>query len=219
MNGAVLPRPLCLGSVRAILLLVLCASLSVGCAVREQREAGAWLDDREALFARHSSWSVSGRMALSDGNRGGSLAFDWRAEGDRHEVNLRTVAGGRQWRLSFGPDGAMLEGSGIERMWALDPDPLVEAAIGWPVPVREMTWWIRGLPPPHSQAVMAFASDGALARVESEPWIMVYQRFEQTQAALLPSRLQADSDNYRVRLVLRDWQLRASQTHPVSKSL
>ncbi len=200
-------------------LLVVCAALASGCAVREQREAGAWLAEREALFARHEQWSVSGRMALSDGTRGGSLAFEWTADGDTHDVHLRTVAGGRQWRLSFGPEGALLEGSNIERMWALDPDPLVEAAVGWPVPVREMSWWIRGLPPPDSDAEISYASDGSLSRVASEPWIMVYQRFDAGPEALMPSRLQADSGDYRVRVVLRDWQLHASGTHQVSKSL
>ncbi|TVQ38343.1 MAG: outer membrane lipoprotein LolB [Wenzhouxiangella sp.] len=213
------PRRAGIVMLRGLMLALMALALASGCAVREQREAGAWLDEREALFATYPDWSVSGRMALSDGSRGGSLAFDWRADGSEHDVHLRTVAGGRQWRLSFGPNGAMLEGSGIERMWALDPDPLVEAAVGWPVPVREMAWWIRGLPPPGSQAVVSFAADGALSRVESDPWVMVYQRFDQGREALMPSRFQAESGDYRVRVVLRDWQLGPSRSHPVSKSL
>ncbi len=198
------------------LMVVVCTVMVTGCAVREQRDAGAWLAEREALFSRHEQWSVSGRMALSDGSRGGSLAFDWQADGANHEVQLRTVAGGRQWRLSFGPSGALLEGSGIERMWAMDPDPLVEAAVGWPVPVQSMAWWIRGLPPPDSDAVISYASDGSLTRVESDPWQMDYQRFDAGPEALMPSRLQAVSGDYRVRVVLRDWQLGTQQ---VSKSL
>lgn len=202
-----------------LLLLGLMAVFLAACAAREHRPAGAWLSEREALFAAHPVWSVSGRMGLSDGVRGGSLAFDWQANGDVHELSLRTVAGGRQWRLAFGPDGAILEGSGIDRMWAPDPDPLVEAAVGWPVPVRDMAWWIRGLPPPAADAGMFFAADGSLARVESTPWTMEYQRFDSTGQALMPSRLQAESGRYRVRVVLRDWLLEPIESHRVSNSL
>lgn len=187
----------------AFLVLVLAA----GCATREPRPEGAWLDEREALFAAHPAWSVNGRVALSDGRRGGSLAFDWSADGQVHEVRLKTMTGGRQWHLRFGPAQAALEGSDVGLLCGPDPEPLVEAAVGWPIPVSELAWWIRGIVPPGSDSAIRFAADGTLASASSPPWEIAFERFDDGTGELLPARIEARSADYRVRLVLRGWNL------------
>lgn len=201
-------KPACWAD-RALLGLLVLAVLG-GCAVREQRPSGAWLEERERYFAELDHWSVSGRVALSDGEQGGSLAFDWLARGDAHEVRLRTVAGGRQWRLSFSPGRAFLEGSEVDDMRGSNPDPLVEAAVGWPIPVSELAWWIRGLMPPAKRHQVSFAEDGTLAFAITDPWTIDFQRFARAGPVLMPSRIQADAEPYRVRMVLRNWNLAAN---------
>ena len=190
---------------------MLLAVLASGCALREPRPDGAWLDEREALFAAHPVWSVTGRVGLSDGRRGGSLAFDWSADGDHHEVRLQTVTGGRQWRLRFGPTRAVLEGSEVGILQGRDPEPLVEAAVGWPIPIGELAWWIRGIVPPGGGSQVRFAADGTLEAASSPPWDIEFQRFDRRMGELLPVRIEANSADYRVRLVLRRWNL-GSQT-------
>ncbi len=204
------------GSVKLLLLVALLCSLSA-CAVREQRPEGAWLSDREALFNNHPVWSVSGRLSLSDGERGGQLAFDWQADGDRHDVRLRTVMGGSQWRLRFEPGFAHLVGSDVGELVGNHPDDLTSQAIGWPVPVADLAWWIRGLVPPEADfASLRFADDGTLAEAANPPWRLAFQRFAMEADALMPSRLQADSTPYRVRIALRNWQL---ESHSETNSL
>jgi outer membrane lipoprotein LolB len=197
-------------------LTLLVVLVLAACAAREQRSAGAWLDERESLFAAHPVWTVSGRVGLSDGQRGGSLSFEWQADGEAHEVHLRTMTGGKQWRLRFDQRTAYLEGSDVGELWGSEPDPLVEAAVGWPIPVRALSFWIRGLIPPEHEGRIFFAADGTLDRADSPPWHLEFQRFEHSDLALMPSRMQATSQNYRVRLVLRNWNL---SSHTVTKSL
>ncbi len=192
-------------SVRIGLAALTMALVVSGCAVRDTRPAGAWLDERQAWFDRHPQWSVDGRVALSDGARGGSLAFDWVADGPHHRVGLRTLTGGRQWRLEFGPGYAVLEGSEVERLVGIDPDPLVEYAVGWPVPVSLMADWVRGLPAP-PDARVAFAADGTLDALQHQVWNLDFQRYQAgTDGILLPARLEAQSGQYRIRVVLRNW--------------
>jgi outer membrane lipoprotein LolB len=191
---------------RIALLLIVVLSLSA-CASREVRDDGAWLADREALFRDHPNWSVSGRLALSDGDRGGSLSFRWDAQGDQHLISLRTVAGGRQWRLEFNQRTAVLEGSEVGRLTGSNPDPLVEAAVGWPIPVQDLVWWVRGLVPPTGSRDLRYADDGTLAYAESPPWALTFERYGDFEATVLPSRLEAESGRYRVRMALRNWQL------------
>lgn len=189
---------------RAGALCLVCLLLAA-CATREQRPAGAWLEEREAWFDAHPVWSISGRVGLHDGRRGGSLGFTWRAEGDEHRIQLRSSAGGKQWRLHFSPGGAVLRGSDVGRLTGARPDPLVEEAIGWPIPVRALSWWIRGLLPPEGGEVR-FAGDGTLAGVADASWTLEYSRFDQVQGRLLPTRLKARSDRYTVRIAIADWE-------------
>lgn len=193
-----------LGGLLRPAVVLAATALLAACATRETRPDGAWLEEREAWFAAHPEWTISGRVGLSDGRRGGSLAFSWEARDDVHRIHLRTTTGGSQWRLHFSPGRAVLEGTDVGRLSAPDPDPLVEEAVGWPIPVRALSWWIRGLLPPEGGAIR-FAEDGSLARVIDPVWTLDYQRFSLVEGQLLPVRLQAESDPHRVRLVIRDW--------------
>lgn len=202
----------------AVLVLLL-----AGCAaVREEREQGAWLEERERWLAGHPVWSVSGRLGLSDGERGGSLAFDWAADGDRHRVHLRTLAGGQQWRLDFGPDGARLVGSDLEERRGPDADRLVREATGWPIPVRWMARWLVGLPAPE-RAALRFSEDGTLAALTVGDWALDFQRLSVPPgySVLMPARIEARHPPYRIRAALSGWSFErgvASREIPAEKA-
>jgi outer membrane lipoprotein LolB len=176
------------------------------CSTRETREQGAWLAERAAWLEAHPNWSVSGRLGLSDGERGGSLAFDWDAEGNRHVVRLRTLAGGQQWRLEFDPEQATLSGSDVDTMRGRDPDELVRRATGWPIPVAWMTRWLLGMPAPQG-AELRFAPDGTLAELSIGDWGLDFRRFSVPPGytVLMPSRIEARRSPYRIRAALTGW--------------
>jgi len=194
---------------RAAPVVLLVAIALAGCSTREVREQGAWLEERSAWLEGHSEWSVSGRLGLSDGERGGSLAFDWQADGDRHRVQLRTLAGGQQWWLEFDPDGARLTGSDLEEHVDPDPDRLVLDATGWPIPVRWMTDWLVGMPAP-DRARLDFASDGTLAALTVDDWTLEFRRFSVPPGydVLMPARIEARYPPYRIRAALTGWSFR-----------
>jgi len=188
-----------------LLVLLLLGLVLSACAVREPRPEGAWLAERDAWFQEHQDWQVSGRLALSDGQRGGQLAFEWRAEGDQHEVMLRTVASGKRWRLQFNDAWAELEGSDIGLLRGPDPDALVAEAVGWPIPVSQLVYWLRGLNGGSAERVR-FAADGTIMSIDASPWLLEYQRFAQPpRGPLMPVRIDASSPPHQVRAVMRDW--------------
>lgn len=201
-------------AVTRILSLLVAALVLGGCAsVREARDRGAWLDEREAWLAAHPQWSVQGRLGLSDGQRGGSLAFDWAADGNRHRVQLRTLAGGQQWRLEFGPDGARLVGTDLDELLGPDADALVLEATGWPIPVRWMSRWLVGLPAPAS-AALTFAEDGTLAALAVDDWTLEFERLSVPPgySVLMPARIEARHPPYRIRAALTGWSFRGPES-------
>lgn len=198
MNGRA-----CYSGLRTAAVMMLCVAIA-GCAVREPRPEGAWAEERLAFFETRSEWAVSGRAALRDGRRGGQLSFAWEAEGEHHTIDLKTVTGGKRWRLRFGPGYAELEGSEVGHMIDTRPEPLVEAAVGWPIPVSQLKDWIRGLVSDPKEQVN-FARDGTIESLSGESWALVYRRYDTFDGVLMPVLLEAESDPYRVRLVMREW--------------
>lgn len=196
--------PACVRSALGRLALGLGVLGIAACAVREPRPEAAWLDERRAFFETREDWNVSGRLGLSDGERGGSLTIRWQTRGAHHRVLLSTLTGGRRWLLEFGPDGARLTDTSEGERAASRPEPLVEAALGWPIPVSLMVDWMRGLPAPHG-ADLAFAPDGTLASLDHEVWSLTYDAWRDQAGILLPDRLTATSGRYRVRVVLGTW--------------
>lgn len=191
---------------KPVVVIVVALLLLSGCATRDPRPDGEWLVERQAWFQGHPVWSVDGRLGLSDGDRGGTLSMRWRVDGDRYEVLLRTVAGGRQWRLEVGPGQAMLTGSEIGVLTGPDPDVLVERAVGWPIPVRWMSRWLRGLPAPDG-AEARYAEDGTLAGLSWREWSLDFRRWRALDGSgvLLPAAVEARSPPYRIRAALSGW--------------
>ncbi|GAB4190142.1 MAG: lipoprotein insertase outer membrane protein LolB [Wenzhouxiangellaceae bacterium] len=178
-----------------------------GCAGQGARPeaAGAWLEQRAAAFAEIGQWRAHGRMAISDGERGGSAGFVLN-DNLADELRLNLSVTGARWRLLAGPDGAELEGSRTPTRYASQPEPLVEEALGWYLPVSLMRDWIRGLPAP-AGARLVFDEAGTLAALEHRQWLIEYQRYRQEGDLQLPQRIVATSGPYQVKLVILGWKL------------
>lgn len=172
---------------------------------------------REAALRADADWSLAGRVALANGDRGGSGRLDWRQAGDRYSVSLSAPITRQSWRLSVGPGGATLEGLEGGPRQGPDASDLLLRSTGWRIPVEALPHWLRGARAPAlGPAVMAFGPDGRLARMEQGGWTIEYARWGlpgATAAAgdgagsgvALPHRLEAVRGDSRVRLVVDEW--------------
>ncbi len=190
---------------RLTLALLLGIVLLSGCASREQRAQGEWLAERESWFDLYPDWRVNGRLSVSDGEQGAQLSFDWQGQGAQHDLRLRSVVGGKQWRLMFNDTSALIEGSDLGLLRADDPDFLVSEVVGWPIPVRQLARWLRGLKASELDQV-SFAEDGTMASVGDGQWALEYLRYDEpAEGPLMPERLEALRPPYRLRMIMRTW--------------
>lgn len=196
----------CVGS----LLLI---GLLMGCGVFQSRpdvHSGAWVEQRRSAFADLSGWRLHGRMAIADGERGGSASFVLNDDIEGYlRLNISATAG--RWRLLVDQCGAELEGTRMDMRRASRPEPLVSEALGWYLPVSLMRDWVRGLPAPPG-ARLEFNDDGTLRRILHQHWTIEYQRYREHEGLLLPQRLEATNGAYRVRLMIRSWLLNSAKS-------
>jgi len=202
-------------------LVVITLLWLAGCRGVPERSAqqGSWLSERQQYFAAQPDWSSRGRLAISDGYKGLSVNFDLLHHQRGYELVMRTTGG--RWTLQVRPGLATLEGTRIGRMVDTDPEPLVSAALEWPVPVTQLLDWLRALPGADSATRadsglrLQMAGDGSLKRLQQQDWTVDYTSYAlvadgeggDADALLMPTRLEASSGKYRIRTLISEWRL------------
>jgi outer membrane lipoprotein LolB len=201
-----------LRSIGAGLSLCLALSACVGPQTREALPADPV--QARANDARRGAlveWSLSGRIAVSTGERGGSGRIDWRQEAGGYTISLSAPVTRQSWQLSGDDRGARLEGLAGGPREDADVEQLLLSATGWNIPVRALQDWVRGVPaPPQEFGPEKRVYDGSLpASLEQAGWTIEYQEWlpAGTDQPQLPRRIVARSGDASVKLVLDEWSL------------
>src|SRR5699024_9298546 len=95
--------------------------------------------ERETALAARTDWSLSGRVALSNGKDGGGGRLDWTQAGTRFDVALSAPVTRQSWRVRGGEGVATLEGLEGGTRSGPDAESLVFEATRWRIPVDALT--------------------------------------------------------------------------------
>lgn len=185
------------------LVLAACAP-----AVRMKGDAGL-LDAqraREQALAGADHWLLQGRLGVSDGHEGGSGSFSWSQDGDRYEFVLRAPVTGKSFRLSGGPDGALLEGLDGGPLRGSDAEALMRKALGWEVPLRDLRAWVLGLRADGGPAELRFGANRLPSLLQQDGWSVDYRAWDEARQPPLPTKVYAAKPPYKVRLSIESWQ-------------
>jgi len=189
----------------AVLPLLLAACVP---AVRMKGDAGLLnaQQAREQTLAHADHWVLQGRLGVSDGKGGGSGSFSWTQNGDQYEFVLRGPAiSGMNFRLSGGPDGALLEGLKGGPLRGPDAEALMRKALGWEVPLRDLRAWVLGLRADSGPAELSFGTDRLPSLLQQDGWTVDYPEWDELHQPPLPKKVFAANPPYKVRLSIDSW--------------
>jgi outer membrane lipoprotein LolB len=191
--------------VAALLLAVIVVA---GCARAPIRGADSELlaaqAGREAALVAQSDWQLSGRIAISGEGDGGSGRLDWAQRGDDFIIQFSAPVSRQSWRLSSDAGGASLQGLEGGDLYGPSAEDLLQQATGWSMPVRQLVAWVRGARA-RGAADIAFGGDGLPALINQAGWRIEYRGWDEAAQPALPTRVFAESDGRRVRLVVDRW--------------
>jgi outer membrane lipoprotein LolB len=184
-----------------------CLVLLAACSTTPRRaaEIGEAVDAsvREAQLAAEPRWSLQGRIAVSDGKDGGSGRIEWHQDEDRFRIEIRAPVSRRTWRLSGAPGSATLEGLEGGTRHGESAEALLQAEVGWTVPVAAMVAWVRGLPA-EGATERELDPDGRPLRVVQDGWLVEYRGWGDGEPSL-PRKIFAVRGPQRVRLMIEGW--------------
>jgi outer membrane lipoprotein LolB len=204
----------CLLGLGAALLLVGCAP-----AVRIKGDA-ALLDAqaaRERSLAAVDHWTLQGRLGVSDGRNGGSGDLSWTQDGERYDFVLRAPVTGKSFRLSGGPQGALLEGLDGGPLRGADAEALMRKALGWELPLGDLRAWVLGLRADSGPAELSFGADRLPALLQQDGWAVDYREWDSTHQPPLPRKVYAAKPPYKVRLSIESFQLQNPPVLPAGR--
>ncbi|KGI77185.1 lipoprotein insertase outer membrane protein LolB [Oleiagrimonas soli] len=185
----------------ALLALAACAPVRIK---GDKVMLGAQQAREQALSAR-THWTIEARLAVTDGEHGGSGGLTWTQDGDRYDFTLRAPVTGRSFRLRGGPGGAELDGLDQGPMHGVDAEHLLARALGWRVPLQQLRYWVKGLRAPDSPATLRFGNDHLPSLLQQDGWKVEYRDWFADSQPAVPRKVFASMGNYRVRVSIEHW--------------
>ena len=189
-------------AVLAVLAITACAPVPVrrgpDAALLQQQAA------REAMLMATPAWSLSGRIAVSDGHDGGSGRIEWNQRGSDFDIRLSAPITRRSWRLVRQGAQVRLEGLDGGTREGDDAQALLQQAVGWVVPVDALAAWARGARAGVG-ATLEFGADGLPALLNEQGWAVEYRAWTPGTTPPLPKKVFASQGQSRVRLQVDRW--------------
>jgi len=188
-----------------IRLIALTALLS-GCSQLQQQPAerpaalGSWAE-YVAYMETLQHWQLLGKAGIRTAQQSDSAGFSWRQNLDHYDISLFGPFNAQAARIKGDNQQVSLEADG--QTWrAHSPEALLEQHLGWQLPVRDLAWWIRGLPAPGSVFSETRKND-RLASLQQQGWKISYRRYSDDNRH--PEKLILQRDNLRITLVIHEW--------------
>ncbi|HEY8099741.1 MAG TPA: lipoprotein insertase outer membrane protein LolB [Burkholderiaceae bacterium] len=194
-----------------ILMLAGCASITSS-PEKTQHPASAY----------HDTIDIDGRLSVQYQQNGSNEAlhgnFSWSQTPKRTVIALSSPLGQTLAVIEVTPDMSILTQSGRPRRMAADPDTLTELALGWPLPIAGMRYWLQGVAiDTNGQRFVASGQSEASAAVSTQDgWQIRYvswQDGESSSAFSHPKRIDLvrktqQAGDVSIRLVIDNWQPR-----------
>jgi outer membrane lipoprotein LolB len=164
-------------------------------------------DIKSERVKKQTSWSLSGKLAISDGKDGGSGKLNWHSGPNSIRMDFHGAMGRGAWRLEADAEGARLELADGKLHQARTVNLLVSSQLGWEVPVDSLAWWVRGLADPGDKAERIIDAQGNLSQLIQDGWTVEYGSYRSFEGLDLPLRLTARQQDWKVKLVVREWDM------------
>ncbi len=188
---------------RRLFLLTCACALAVlsGCASVAPLPTGVRNYSNEVTLAGRLSlrYPVKGKTESVQGK------FQWNQRRDTTDIELYSPLGQTIARITIAPGVATLEQSGGVRRVADSADALTEEALGWPLPVDGMRFWLQGFVRAADGRLLA-AMPEVSERLDSDGWQLSYPIWQPNGDVAVPKRVDAVRGDIALRVVIDDWQ-------------
>ena len=160
-------------------------------------------------------------MALRSDKGNGNLQIQWQQRNDEFDIHLfgplgqaaaHVYGSGDALQVDIADQSRDVKTGEIDLVedslnQAEDSLNLVEDSLGWEIPVKEMSFWVRGLPVPGLVHEIAYDDQGLPDWLVQSGWRVEYRKYKQQR----PVRMVFTRDSIHILLVVKEWRVNDSR--------
>jgi outer membrane lipoprotein LolB len=152
------------------------------------------------------AFDVLGRVLVTYSGGAVTSNLRWEHAADRDEIWLMTPTGQTLAHVLDTPEGAILTRADQQQFRAGSVEALTQRALGWPLPLTLLQYWMRGAAAPGSDAsVQERDKDGRLVAFIQNGWQVSVMYQTQGELAGRARRLDLKDGANEIRFVIDTW--------------
>lgn len=144
-------------------------------------------------------FDVIGRVLVSGEGRALASGFRWRSEAGVEEFWLLSPVGQTLAHIVADGTGAVLTTPDQQEYRDTSVESLTRRALGWPLPLAELGYWLQAQPVPGQAARVVPGDGGRPLQLEQAGWSV---RYGYADAEPRPRRLDLTREGQQIRLVI-----------------
>lgn len=194
-----------------LLLPALLAGFLCACATGPRWEGSPEAQDRwqarETQLQRLTAFALDGRFGFSRGKQAFAASLSWDQAPERYTLNLSGPLGEDLAQLQGDVHRHRIALAGRGTLEGEQVEDLLDQAIGYPLPLSKLRYWVRGLPDPDAKDVRTLDGQGRLSRIKDDGWTVDFLRYTRVGDTELPSRIKLENRWFTLKFAILEWQI------------
>jgi outer membrane lipoprotein LolB len=156
-----------------------------------------------------SSWKLIGKIGIRTPDDSVTAAINqWQQIDSNFIIDLSSTFFGLGASKLYGsPNFLTIQEPGEEPISSYEPDLLIQQALGFPLPISSLSWWIKGIPVPHTPHNLRFNENGHPSTLAQDHWNVSYSKYTTINGLPLPGKVTLKRDDVRIILAIKQWTL------------
>lgn len=146
-------------------------------------------------------WALRGKMAFRSDRGNASLQIHWQQHSDTYDIRLLGPLGQTVAHVYGRGDALQIDTADQSREVTTGEIDVIEETLGWQIPIKEMSFWVRGLPVPGLTHEIAYDNQGLPEWLIQSGWRVDYKKYKRRK----PVRTTFSRDSVKILLVVKEW--------------
>lgn len=166
--------------------------------------------ESQPSVAQLQHWTIKGKVGVRSPDENGSANLNWRQRAaSSYRIDLSGPLGAGATVITGSPAGAELRRGDDPPVRAPSATQLTLQTLGWPLPIDEMFYWVRGLAAPGGGASEQRNAQGQLQSLQQSGWRLNFSDYQSKGPYTLPTRIVGETTGaagpVTVKLVIKEW--------------
>lgn len=161
----------------------------------------------ESKLRELKNWTLIGKIGIKTPDETVTAAINqWKQTSDNFVIDLSSTFFGLGASKLYGSANFLtITESGEEPVSSYEPDVLIQQALGFPLPISSLSWWVKGIPTPDNPHDIRFNAQGHIAQLTQDQWKLTYSKYKIIDGLSLPGKIKLERNNVRIILAIKQW--------------